>query len=224
MSCSLAGRLLAAALCALVVLTVACGGGGDGGAERDPQDFSKFLDKLASAAKEADVEFFTSRVPGKPYTCTELDASTTPVPGGPELPLCLTAGEQFQSVFLAGYPFGRALTTTERLSTDLQAFFREAQPDEEDGYGPGGVRLFAAAVSEQEGQPRYDVALITALHPSRGLTAEPLARAVRALYFERAGERWVIAGEIAAGPPLAVDLLDAQLVPKTILQNWQRYE
>lgn len=218
MSCRVGPGLLVALFVEIAWLAAACGGGETSG---DPEHFTKFADRIAQAAEKGDVAFFTGRVEGTTYTCTEDDVTGTPAPGGPQLDLCLEPGQQFESVFVGGYPFGQARTTTERLVQDLTRFFRDAQADQEDEYGPGRVRLYATAASAPADEPRREIAVLTALHPSRELTATPVARAVRALYFQYLDGRWVITGAVLAGPPLAVDLLEASLVP-SYLEEWKK--
>jgi hypothetical protein len=211
--------LLAALVLAALLGAGSCGGDGDDGTE--PEDFAKFADKIADAAKEGDIEFFLARLGGEPYTCTEDDARYTPAPGGPETELCLRAGEQFDGVFLGSYPGASFLTTEERLGQDIRRFFELASPDEEDQYGPGGARLYAIAKPGEGEDPARRVSLLTALIPTT-LVASPYGRTVRALYWEYQAARWMIVGEVGALPPLAVDLIEPSLVPR-FLSDWTRY-
>jgi hypothetical protein len=216
---AIAGLLLAVALVAFGS-AVACDSNGNGGA--DPEEFDKFADKIADAAKDGNVDFFLERLGGETYTCTEDDARYTPAPGQPELDLCLTPGQQFESVFLLPYPGLPLLTSEERLGQDISNFFKLALADAEpDQYGPGGPRLYATArPGEGEDQSRY-VSLLTGIVKSEQVANEQ-GRAVRALYWEYQSGRWGIVGEVGALPPLAVDLIEPSLVP-TFLTEWTAY-
>lgn len=214
---SIAGLL---AVAALVALAGAAACDSDDSGTADPESFEDFADDIAGAAEDGDAAFFIERLGGDLYVCSEDDARYTPEVGGPELDLCLTAGEQFDSVFLAPYPGPSLLTSKERLGEDIQAFFNLAAPDERDQYGDGGTRLWATATAAEAETPQK-VSLLTALIETT-LVATPYGRVARALYWEYRGGRWVIVGEVGALPPLAVDLIEPTLVP-SFLADYQRY-
>jgi hypothetical protein len=211
------GLLAIIAVVGLAALA-ACGGGDDGS---DSEDFAEFADKIADATEDGNVDFFLERLGGKTHVCTEDELRYTPTVGEPEIDLCLEEGDQFEEVFLAPYPGLPLLTSEERLGEDISRFFDLVLPDQEDRYGPGGARLYATArPGEGEDQSRR-VSLLTGIIAS-DLVAGDQGRAVRALYWEYDGTRWVIVGEVGAVPPLAVDLIEPNLVP-TFLADWTAY-
>ena len=208
-------RSLAVAVAATALLAgAACGDSGE------PEEFAKFADKVADAVEEGDVVFFTGRVQGESYTCTEEDVRASTGPEAPPQPICLEVGYEFEAVAIANYGTAGTITTPKVLIGDIQRFFQGALPGQEDDYGPGAVRLYATAIPNRRGAAEAGVhtAILTAIQDFQG---QP-RRFARAIDFEYIDGRWMITGETTAGFPIAVDLLEPSSAA-AIYDEWTEY-
>ncbi len=203
---------LAALLVVLSGLAAACGGGSG-----ESEDFNAFAKKVADAAERGDVAFFADRVQGTPHTCTEDEVAQSMGPDAPTNPICLEAGFEFDQVYITNYGAPGNVTTVDDLVNDLQLFFQGAVAAQEDGYGPGAVRLYATARPNDSEDAH--TAVLTALLEAGGVTG----RAMRGIDFRLVDGRWVIPGETAASFPTAVDLLEPSTAT-LLYQDWSRYE
>ena len=210
-------RWLALLAFALALVGVAACGGGDG---RDPEDFAKFADQIASAAEEGDTAFFTERILGETHTCTEEEVAISTGPDGPPEPICLEVGFEFESVVITGYPVTDNIRTPEVLARDIERLFGDALLDEEDQYGPGAVRLYATAIPIRPPEPGASLhtAIITAIHDFSELPR----RASRGLNFEYIDGHWMIRSEMAANFQLAVEMLEPTIAI-LVYEEWTAY-
>lgn len=217
MSCSAALRFLVVAAIGLT-LAAACGGGGSDD-DSDPVDFAEFTQQIASAVESKDTAFFTGRIRGHPYVCTEEDVAASTGPDAPGGAICLEVGQQFEAVSITNYGAQGRITTPRALAGDFEAFFEDALPEESDNYGTGEVVFYATAVPvDAPEDTTLHTAIITAIHdlPDTG-------RVMRGIDFEFVEGRWVIPSEATAGFPISVDLLEPSLAT-VIYRDWEKYE
>ena len=201
----------------LLVGLSACNSGDDS----DPEDFAAFAAKVAQAVDDGDVDFFADRVEGTPHTCTADEVAESTGANAPDKPICLQEGLVFDEVYIFNYGAPANHTTVDDLINDLQLYFDDAIPQQEDAYGPGAVRLYATA---RPGEPTADgaeahTAILTALHNRNSI----VGRTVRGIDFAFVDGRWVIPGETAASFPTAVDLLEPSSAV-ILYQDWAKYE
>jgi hypothetical protein len=219
MSCSTVARWLALAAMSVVLVVglSACSSSGSS----DPQDFAAFAAKVAKAAQDGDVEFFADRVAGVPHTCTADEVAESTGPNAPKNPICVEEGFEFDQVYIVNYGAPANATTEDDLINDLQLYFDQAIPQQDDAYGPGAVRLYATARPDEPPAdgPEVHTAILTALHNRNSL----VGRTVRGIDFELVDGRWVIPGETAASFPTAVDLLEPSSAV-ILYQDWAKYE
>ncbi len=211
MSSKMAKRLLLLAAFAVMLATVAACGGGGGGDDSDPESFAEFAEKIARAAEDGDTAFFIDRVKGDTLTCTENIAAEG---------RCTEVGAQFEQLLITHFAVSDVVAPTEELTTDIEAFFRLSEPDEEDAYGTGAVRLFATALRQPfaGSDETYKTAILTGI-----LSTSPVGgRFARGLDFEYLDGRWMIRSAITANPPVSLDLLAKASAEATYLE-WTAY-
>jgi hypothetical protein len=216
MSCSRLSRPAALVILglALAVLAVSCNGGNG-----EPEDFAKFAEQVAEAAASGNVEFFTSRVQGTPHTCTAEEVEASTGPDAPPNPICLEEGMTFDQVYIFNYGRPANATTEDDLISDLNLYFQDALPEEQDVYGPGSVQLYATATPiESPTEGEVQTALLTAIHDRNNT----IGRTVRGIDFVFVDGRWVIPGETAASFPTAVDLLEPSSAV-LLYEDWALY-
>jgi len=208
---------LAALSVVLLVGLSACTSGDDS----DPEDFAAFAAKVAKAAEDGDVDFFAQRVEGTPHTCTAAEVAESTGPNAPKNPICLEEGFEFDQVYIINYGAPANATTEDDLIKDLQLYFDQAIPQQDDAYGPGAVRLYATARPGEAPADGTEVrtAILTALHNRNNI----VGRTVRGIDFELVDGRWVIPGETAASFPTAVDLIEPSSAV-ILYQDWVKYE
>lgn len=204
----MAPRLLAA-LCAFVLLSMtACGGGGNSG---DPESFDEFAEKIARAAEDGDTSFFVDRVQGDVLVCTEELAAQR---------RCSEIGAEFQQVLITHFGVSDTVAPVEELTTDIESFFRLAQPDREDSLGSGAVRLHSMATRQPyEGwDDIYQTAFLTAILD----TSSADGRYVRGIDFEYVDGRWLIRSLTTANPAVAFELLQKSSA-EAMYSDWRAY-
>jgi len=182
----------------------------------DREDFAGFADLVAGAVEEQDTSFFTDRVKGRTYTCTEVD-----VPGegwGIEQGLCQEVGQQVEVVDHWFWRSEGLLVRPEAIGREIDKYFSKALPEEDDDYGTGAVRLYATGETRSTDPGRiYKVAILTAITPD-GPASEPV-RTVRGILFQYVEGRWVIRG-MEFATVLAEELLSPETAP---FAEWERY-
>lgn len=188
----------------------------------DSEDFARFADKIARAAEARDVGFFADRIEGYVYTCTEEEVEISTGPDAPEEPICLEVGLQFEAIPISNYGTSGVVSTPEVLINDIEGFFEDALPEEEDEYGSGAVRLFATAIPSRPGQVEGESNLRTAILTAVQLFQLRPVRIARGIDFEFVDDRWVIRSETTAGFPIAIELLSATSAV-TLYDEWTAY-
>jgi hypothetical protein len=191
--------------------------------EADPPDFREFAGLVARATEDHDTAFFADRVKGATYTCTELDVSGEGL-GGAGPGLCEEAGQQIDLVLLAYWLSEGLYTRADAIVRDIENYFANALPGENDDYGTGDVRIYAiAARSSPESGRTFRVAILTAITPGiEGPAAEPV-RTARGIDFEYVEGRWVIRGMLVA-EVMAEGLLSPEPPPYAQpYAEWERY-
>ena len=207
--------LIALALGLALLGAAACGGGGP-----EPEDFAEFADQIARAVERGDTAFFTDRIEGVTHTCTEEEVAVSTGPDAPSEAICLEVGFQFESIYIQSYPGAGQIKTPENLIRDIEQYFQDDLSDEEDSYGSGTVQLYATAIPSSFGEESgVHSAILTAIHK---LDVNVTGRTARGIDFEYVNGRWVIRGELGAGPPLAIDLLEPSIAI-LVYTGWTAY-
>jgi hypothetical protein len=186
----------------------------------DPQDFAVFADDIARAVAEQDVEFFTSRVKGRTYTCAETDFTEEGLGRAVAEGICQEVGQQVEVVLHAFWHSEGVSVWPEQTKTAIEDYFFSALPGEQDDYGTGAVQLYATGTTLAPGPTlTYEAAILTAITPRGGGAASEPVRTARGIYFEYVEGRWVIRGMLFANV-LAEELLSPETAP---YDEWERY-
>lgn len=203
---------------AVIALFVAAACQSDSG---DSQDFVQFADQIARAVEDGDIAFFAERVEGNTHVCTAEEVEGSTGPDAPRGAICVEVGQEFEGIPISNFGTLGNVHTPEVFIQDIEGFFDAALSEAEDGYGVGGVRLFATAIPLRPGTDEelgLRTAILTSLQDFEGREA----RYVRAIDFELVGDRWVIRSELTGSFPLAVDLLSAGS-SVAVYANWTAY-
>lgn len=205
---------------ALILLGAACGGG-NGDANRDPEDFAEFAKQIAREAERGDVAFFGSRVRGTTYTCTEEQVEASTGPDAPPNPICTEVGLQYERMLITNYGGPGAAAEPEDVIRNIQEFFGGVLVGAPDEYGPPQVRLYATAIPDRAGEEELNryTAIITAIHDITGVPG----RVVRGLDFEYVDGRWKILALTNGSYPIATELLSAHSAV-VFYRDWTKYE
>ena len=106
----------------------------------------------------------------------------------------------------------------EALEEQMDKYFSNALPGEDDDYGSGAVQLYATGETRSPDPERsYEAAILTAITPD-GPASEPV-RTVRSVLLKYVESRWVIRGMEFATVG-AEELLNPETAP---FDEWERY-
>jgi hypothetical protein len=166
----------------------------------DMEGFRAFAQSIAQAAAGHDVAFFTGRVKGEPYTCTEGDVVGVGL-GGAEPGLCKEIGQQVDLVPICHWQSECVYTLPGDLTAEIEGYFAQALPGESDSQGTGEVRLFAIGTTQPglyEGRTTLRTAILTAIAPLTGRPDGAPVRTALGVDFEYVDSNWVIRGMLLA--------------------------